>query len=353
MVKIRVNDDIIQDVNNLVDGVYSPLTGFLRQKDYQSVLGSMRLANGEVWGMPIMLDVDEHEVQLLKNNDEVILMDTRGREIAGMKNVEVFKYDKDEYAQKIYGTKNIKHPGVHSVINKKDYFLGGDIFLISQPKKIFEEFNLTPAQTIALFKNRGWKTVAAFQTRNIPHRGHEFLQKHAMQQVDGLLIQPVVGWKKSGDFKDKHILSAYEILIDRYFGENEVLLGALPLRMNYAGPREALMHALIRRNYGCTHFIVGRDHAGVGDFYHPLAAQKIFDNFKNSEIGIEILKYGEVVYNKMGGEYCFAEECGMDNRESFSGTVLRNSIVNKEELPAHLIRPEIYDFLTKSNNLLV
>jgi len=193
----------------------------------------------------------------------------------------------------------------------------------------------------------------AFQTRNVPHRGHEFLQKYALESVDGLFVQPVIGEKKVKDFKDEYIVATYEILLDRYYPKNRVLLGILPLRMRYAGPREAVMHALIRKNFGCTHFIVGRDHAGVGSYYSPYAAQEIFDTFQKEEIGIEILKYPEVVYNSAKQKHMFIGEVPEKDQVSFSGSQLREYINGKKQPPTYLIRPEVYYLLANSANSLV
>lgn len=353
MLKIQIKDDIVQDVQNIVDGVYAPLTGFLYQNDFQSVLDKMRLSDGQVWGMPIVLDIGEQVAQNITNGEDVVLEDEQGVEVAILKNVEVYSYDKKEYAQKIYGTLDNNHPGVAEIERREDQLVGGKLVVKYVRPRIFATHNLTPAKTKDIFCKRGWKTIVAFQTRNVPHRGHEFLQKYALNQVDGLLVQPVVGEKKLDDFKDEYILSSYEILLDKYFDENKALLGALPLKMRYAGPREALMHALIRRNYGCTHFIVGRDHAGVGDYYSPTAAQEIFDNFTKDELGIEILKYGEVVYNEKKDKYCFAKDCAPEDKKSFSGTVLRKSIKERKDPPLYLVRQEVYDLLINSDNSLV
>lgn len=350
--RIKVSSDIIQDAKNIFDGVYAPLTGFLRSKDLQSVLGNMRLSNGEIWSIPIVLDISKEDCLDLQNESEVIIESEDGS-WARLNNIEIYSFDKNELAQKTYGTLDNTHPGVASIEKMQEYLIGGDVVEISLSNKIFEKYNLTPQETRDIFRNKNWKTIVAFQTRNVPHCGHEFLQKEALKLVDGLFVQPVVGEKKVKDFKDEYILSAYEILIDKHYPQEKVVLGILPIKMRYAGPREALMHALIRKNYGCTHFIVGRDHAGVGDFYHPTAAQKIFDNFSQEELGIEIIKFEEVVYDKKNDKHCFVTDCEPADALNFSGTKLREFIKTRECPPEYLIRPEIYELLLRSQSALV
>ena len=232
-------------------------------------------------------------------------------------------------------------------------WVGGDIVSVKISSKIFAEYNFSPAETKKMFQNNGWRTIVAFQTRNVPHLGHEFLQKYALQNIDGLLVQPVIGEKKEEDFKDEHIISSYKILIDKYYPKGKILLSILPLKMRYAGPREALLHALIRKNFGCTHFIVGRDHTGMGDYYHPTAAQEIFNQFNPQKLRIKILRFSEVVYDKSRQTHCFLDECQENNIIKFSGTKLREFIKNKQKPPKYLIRNEVYDLLAKSHNPLI
>lgn len=351
--KLKVSNSYIQDAINIANGVYAPLVGFLREKDFQSVLDNMRLANGQVWSMPIIIDIGEDDYSKLKNEKKLVLIDADDRIKVVLDNIEIYGYNKNELAKKVYGTLDKNHPGVAEAMARGEYLVGGDVLWVDDSRKSFCEHNLTPAETKQIFKNKGWQTVVAFQTRNVPHLGHEFLQKQALKEADGLFIQPVIGKKKVADFKDEYIMAAYEILIDKYFPENRVVLGALPLKMRYAGPREAIVHALIRKNYGCTHFIVGRDHAGVGNYYKPTVAQDIFNKFKKNEIGIKILKYSEVVYCKSKKQHCFIDECKKDNIINFSGTKLREKIKNKKQPPEYIMRPEIYNFLSFSYNLLV
>jgi len=348
-----LNEEQIKDVKNIANGVYAPLKGFLKEEDFLRVVNETRLANDQVWPIPIVLDVNQEEVDQIQKRKEVILLDSRQNEVALLKNPEIYSYDKDLFAEKVFQTKDRNHPGVNQVYKMKDYLIGGEIEILDKSKEPFPEYNFTPAETKKIFQDKGWKTVVAFQTRNIPHCGHEFLQKEALKQADGLFIQPVIGEKKNADFKDEYILTGYEVLIDRYYPKERTFLGILPLKMRYAGPREAIFHALIRKNFGCTHFIVGRDHAGVGDYYGPFDAQNIFNEFKKEEIGMEILKFPEVVYSPSENKHKFITNCNGEETISFSGTKLREYIKNKKQPPAYLIRPEVYYFLANSYNSLV
>jgi sulfate adenylyltransferase len=354
--RLVLDGEKVQEVKNIANGAYSPLEGFLGKEDFEGVVSSMSLGNGSIWAIPIVLDINEKDFIALKDEQAIVLSNQAGKPIALLKNLEFYPNNKDFFAQNVYGTKDQNHPGVAAVYKMGKYLLGGRIQLLDKEKNIFPEYNLTPLQAKRIFKSRGWKTIVAFQTRNVPHLGHEFLQKHALQTTDGLFIQPIIGEKKTDDFKDEFILSAYEVLIDRYHNRNKVLLGILPLKMRYAGPREAIFHAQVRKNFGCTHFIVGRDHAGVGKYYSPYAAQEIFNNFNKEEIGIEILKYPETIYCKVCRQHIFTGFCPHKGNEQiyFSGTKIRESIKKKESPPFNIIiRPEVYHLLTNSSNPLV
>lgn len=348
-----LNKEQTKDAINIATGVYSPITGFLREDDFNRVVVEMRLSNGTVWSIPIVLDISEADYQRLQNQNKILLKDYNNQPFAILENIELYPFNKTIYSKLIFGTLDRKHPGVESTYQMGHYLIGGDIQLLNYKKEIFPDYNLTPEETRQYFNFRGWNAIVAFQTRNVPHCGHEFIQKHALQQVDGLFIQPVIGEKKADDFKDEQIISTYQILIDKYFPKNKVILGILPLKMRYAGPREAVFHALIRKNYGCSHFIVGRDHAGVGKFYQPFAAQEIFDQFKPGEIGVHILKYPEVVFDKLKQRHCFVHECEEQNRDNFSGTKLRAHIQEKTMPPLHMIRPEVYNHLTETDGSLI
>lgn len=350
---LSLNNEQVTDAKNVSRGIYSPLTGFLRKEDFNSVVSEMRLTNGTVWPIPIVLDITDEIYQSIQGEKNLILVDEGNRPVAFLKNSEIFEYNRDFFAKNVFGTLNREHPGVEGIYKMGRYLIGGEIELLDNSKKLFPEYNFTPQETKKIFQEKGWKTVVAFQTRNVPHRSHEFLQKRALQKVDGLFIQPVIGEKKLKDFKDEYILASYEILINEYYPKNRVVLGILPLKMRYAGPREAVFHALVRRNFGCTHFIVGRDHAGVGGYYPPLAAQEIFNRFEKEEIGIEILKCPEVVYCTSCQGHVFKNECQHQGKISLSGTKLREFIKNKEQPPSCLLRPEVYNLLLWSDSSLV
>lgn len=375
----QVDDNVLQDASNIINGAYAPLTGFLREKDFLSVVRDMRLADGRIWPIPIVWDIDFAEYERIKNESRIDLADNSGKIWAALDNIEIYKYDKENYARKVFGTTDINHPGVAEVMAKRDYLIGGDIIIraiqtesgenqqfdltlnsrfrgndktrFNRNNGIFE-LNYTPDETRRIFKNKGWKKVVAFQTRNVPHRSHEHLQKRALSEVDGLFIQPVIGKKKAGDFKDEVIIKGYKILLEKYYPAGKYFLGILPIKMNYAGPREAVMHALIRKNYGCTHMIIGRDHAGVGNYYERYAAHKIFNQFNENELGIKILKYEDVSHCKRCGKLTATDECehGDNDRVFLSGTKIREMVKNRELLPEELIRREVSEMLLKHSD---
>jgi sulfate adenylyltransferase len=351
--KVVLDIEKIKDVKNIAFGAYSPLQGFLKKEDTESVLSGMKLKNGVVWPIPVVLDVSEDKKNEIKNEKEILCLSKEGEAIALLKDIEIYPYDKDFFAERVFGTKDKNHPGVNEIYNGGDFLIGGEILLLDKKKDYFPQYNFTPFETREIFQKRNWERIVAFQTRNVPHRGHEFLQKEALKETDGLFVQPVIGKKKTGDFKDEYILLSYEILIHKFYPKEKTFLGILPLKMRYAGPREAVFHALIRKNFGCTHFIVGRDHAGVGGYYPPFAAQDIFDEFKNDEIGINILKYPEVVYHPEKKTHIFKGQAPSDKIISFSGTKLREAIKNKETPSDYIIRPAVYNFLAQSENALV
>lgn len=348
MKTIIVDKETFSDTENIAYGVYSPLIGFMGEKDFSSCLNRGRLENNTPWTIPIVFDVDKDQV---KPRDKILLQSKEGgRALFLVK--EVFEYSKKECAKKIFGTRDNSHPGVQKIQQKKDYLAGGPVKLISPQHDPFKKFTVTPKQTREFFKKQGWKTVAAFQTRNVPHIGHEYLQKNALNICDGVFINPVIGKKKSGDFKDDLILKTYDKLLKIYFPHNNVLLGSFNYEMQYAGPREAIHHAIIRKNFGCTHFIVGRDHAGVGNFYHPFAAQEIFKKYP--DIGITPLFFSSFFYcNKCSGIASEKTCPHTKDRIEFKGTMLRGIISNNEIPPHTLMRPEVTEIIKKHPDPLV
>ncbi len=353
MKKINVSSEIIQEAKNIVDGVYDPLRGFLRRNELTGVLEKMRLPGGEIWPMPVVLDINKDTAEIIRNETSVRLGGNKMEDIV-LSNIEIFDFNKAYLAYKLFGTNDINHPGVANVMGLNDFFVGGRIVaaLLDKPHKLY----FTPDKTREIFRENKWDHVVAFQTRNPPHRSHEYLQSKALEGRRGLFINPVIGSKKKGDFKDHHILNAYQILIKKYHPEGKVHLGTLHTRMRYAGPKEALFHALVRKNFGCTHMIIGRDHAGVGDFYGPYEAQKIFDNFNKEELGIEILKFENAAYCHECGNMVIGSECGhdYDKKAHISGTQLRENLLKGLPISDKLMRREVVEYLLNNkDNLFV
>jgi sulfate adenylyltransferase len=347
---ININEGLAKDVENIARGVFSPLEGFLLEEDYHSVLDEKRLANDLPWTLPIVLDIPNNfEVRA---GDTITLSYEKGT-LALMRVEDVYKYDKREFAQKVYGTLDTKHPGVAKVNSMGERLLGGKIDLITEMKTPFSKYNLKPVETRILFKEKGWRTIVGFQTRNAPHLGHEYVQKTALTFVDGVFINPVIGKKKTGDFRDEVILEAYNALIKHYYLKDRAVISILPFEMRYAGPREAIFHAIVRKNFGCTHFIVGRDHAGVGDFYPPYAAQDIFDEFP--DLGIIPLFFKAFYYCKKCGGVVNEKTCphGEEQHIKFSGTKIREMLIKGQRPPEEMMRPEVADIILRFRNPFV
>jgi len=345
--QIEVDPDLARDVENIAFGAFSPLEGFLCQNDYESVLESKRLTNDLVWTIPILLDASKAELGAVKEGDRVALVDSTRLPFALLDVEEIFHYDKKEHAKRVYGTTDPAHPGVAKTFTMKDSLLGGKIQLIDPLFDEFQRYRLRPVETRVLFNEKGWRTVVGFQTRNIPHLGHEYVQKTALTFVDGLFINPVIGKKKPGDFKDEVILEAYTALLNSYYLKDRTVLAILRTEMRYAGPREAIFHAIVRKNFGCTHFVVGRDHAGVGKYYPPYAAQEIFSEFP--DLGIVPLFFKSFFYCNKCQSVVNEKICPHDTSDhvDFSGTQLRGRLTAGQAPPKELIRPEVAEVLLK------
>jgi len=344
--RLEVGDDLARDVENIARGVFSPLEGFLGREDYQSVLRSMRLANDVPWTIPIVLDVSEEEADRFREREDIALFH-RGKPLAIMHLEEKYRYDKEEHARRVFGTTSRAHPGVAKLERMEEVLLGGKIDLINPPQSRFGKYKLSPFETRVLFKEKSWRTVVGFQTRNVPHLGHEYVQKTALSFVDGIFINPLIGRKKRGDFKDEVILEAYATLIENYFLKDNAVLAILETEMRYAGPREAIFHAIMRKNFGCTHFIVGRDHAGVGDFYDPFAAHRIFEEFP--DLGIVPLFFRTFFYCRKCGGVANEKTCphSEEDRVNFSGTTIRKMLSQGEVPPPELMRPEVAEVIAR------
>ncbi len=337
---IEIRRETAIDLEDIAFGAFSPLEGFMVQEDYLSVLEDMRLSNDLPWTIPIVLDVDPDEIADVKEGDDVALAHN-GKILALMKVEEIYGWDKKLHAEKVYKTTDPGHPGVAKTMKMKGLLIGGRIDLLDTLPNPFERYTLWPRETRVLFEARGWRTIAAFQTRNVPHLGHEFVQKAALTFTDGLLVHPLVGWKKPGDYNDEVIIRAYEELIKHYYPKDVVVLAVLRMNMRYAGPREAVHHAIVRKNFGATHFIVGRDHAGVSNYYGSYEAWDIFKEFP--DLGIIPLFIREAFYCKRCGGMVTEKTCphGEEHRVKISGTKLREMLRSVMEPPPYMMRPEV------------
>jgi len=332
------------DLEMIGTGALSPLTGFMRHADYDRVVREMRLSSGLVWSMPIVLPVASAVAESLQSGGEVALVSGTGQILGLMTISEKYRVDRTFEATNVYRTTDLKHPGVARLMGQGDVLLAGDIWLLGRPAgRPFAEFRHDPAETRNMFAQRNWRRVVGFQTRNPIHRSHEYIQKTALEIVDGLLLHPLVGETKGDDIPADVRMKSYQTLMRDYYPPERVILGVFPAAMRYAGPREAVFHALCRKNYGCTHFIVGRDHAGVGSYYGTYDAQKIFDEFTPQEIGIIPLFFEHTFYCRKCGGIVSAKTCphADSDRLIISGTQVRQMLERGEMLPAEFTRPEV------------
>lgn len=339
---IDISSDLANDVENIADGIFSPLEGFLGQEDFECVISKGRLANETAWTIPTVLDVDKETSTKMKEAGDVLLKNPDGTGVAILHVEEVFTFDKEKTSQGVYGTNDTNHPGVAKTMSMNEILVGGKIDYIQRPRETeIRKFRLTPTQTRQAFSQAGWKTIVAFQTRNPPHVAHEMLQKTAITTRDGVFVNPLIGKKKSGDFVDEVIVKCYETMISNYYPENRCKLATLHTEMKYAGPKEAIHHAIMRQNYGCTHIIIGRDHAGVGNYYDPFAAHKIFDNYPDLEI--TPIFFPAFFYCKKCLTFTNQKACPHDaeSREQISGTKLREMIQNGQAPNEFILRPEV------------
>jgi sulfate adenylyltransferase len=354
MYTLQVSNELRNDIENIADGIFSPLEGFVGEGDFRSIVKRGRLNNGLAWTVPIILDTDEQEARKMKDAGEIALATDNNEKFAILHVEEVYSFDKIASAKSIYQTDDIKHPGVEKIVNMKDRLVGGKVDVIKRIERSpLRKYRMTPAETRAEISRKRWKSVVGFQTRNVPHVAHEMLQKAALNLYDGLFVNPLIGKKKQGDFKDELILSTYLALIDGYYPKQMVMFVTLHTDMRYAGPKEAIHHAIMRKNFGCSHFIVGRDHAGVGSYYHPFAAHEIFKDYTDLEI--EPLFFPAFYYCKRCLMYSNERNCshGPEFREELSGTNMRK-MVSSGEMPAnHLMRPEVAKIIVSFNEPFV
>ncbi len=351
---ITITEDLANDVENIADGIFSPLEGFLGQQDFENVVSKGRLSNDLAWTIPTVLDVDEGTASKIKESGDILLKNPQGVGVAILYVEETFTFDKENTAKGVYGTTDSSHPGVAKTFSMQDYLVSGKIDFIQRPEETeIRKYRLSPLETRERFAKAGWKTIVAFQTRNPPHVAHEMLQKTSITTRDGVFVNPIIGKKKSGDFVDEVIVKCYETMIKHYYPENRCQLGTLHTEMKYAGPKEAIHHAIMRQNYGCTHIIIGRDHAGVGKFYDPFAAQKIFDNYP--ELEISPVFFPAFFYCRKCLTYTNPKACPHDDdaKEQISGTKLREMIQNGQAPSEFILRPEVSKVILDSTHPFV
>ncbi len=340
------------DLDLIAVGAMSPLTGFMNQADYERTVREMRLAHGTLWSLPITLSAPADTARGLKQGQDVVLVDDSGRHLAILTVDEVYEYDKEVEAQNVFGTTEEAHPGVASVYSQHDMLIGGSVTVIEREnlEPELRPYREDPAQTRAAFAERHWRTIVGFQTRNPVHRAHEYIQKAALEIVDGLLLHPLVGETKPDDIPADVRMKCYEALLEGYYPEDRVHLSVLPAAMRYAGPREAVFHALVRKNYGCTHFIVGRDHAGVGNYYGTYDAQDLLRSLPPADLGITPLYFDHSFYCNRCEGMASMKTCphGPEQRVFLSGTQVRDMLAKGEVPPMEFTRPEVAKILIEA-----
>ena len=349
---IDVDNHLRNDIENIADGVFSPLEGFVCYEDFHSILTKGRLKNDLPWTIPILLDVKNSTAQKAKDAKEISLRNN-GEHFAKLYFDEYFTFDKKDMARLLYQTEDPTHPGVLKTFNMNDNLISGKIELNKKSSSNLGKYRSIPSTTRSEIDKKKWKTIVGFQTRNVPHIAHEMLQKAALNIFDALFINPLIGKKKPGDFQDDVILRSYESLIENYYPSDRVMFVTLHTEMRYAGPKEAIHHAIMRKNFGCSHFIVGRDHAGVGDFYDPFAAHEIFNDYPDLEI--QPIFFPAFYYCKRCLGYANERNCPHDKqfREELSGTRMRKMVSSGEIPGKHLLRPEIAEIILNNKNPFV
>lgn len=349
--RLELSERALADLECVATGVYSPLEGFVSEADYTSIVDTMHLQRGAAWSIPVTLQVPEEGSDKYRLDNEVALAHPNGDILAVMTVTSKYRPDQGAEAEKVYGTRDEAHPGVAAMLGAGPVYLGGPISLVADvPHEAFSEQRLTPAQSRAAFEEKGWQSVVAFQTRNPIHRAHEYLTKVALEIVDGLFINPLVGATKADDIPADVRMRCYDVLMEHYYPNDRVVLGVFPAAMRYAGPREAVMHAIARQNYGCTHFIVGRDHAGVGDYYGTYDAQKIFETFSDDALAIDILRFEHSFYCTVCEAMGSTKTCPHDKEHHvfLSGTKVREMLSKGEMPPAAFSRPEVAKILIEA-----
>jgi sulfate adenylyltransferase len=348
--QVLVGSRQLADLEMLAIGAYSPLGGFMRRADYLGAVNDMHLENGLPWSVPITLSTTSEQAATLKEGSQVALVNEHGTLQAVMTVQEKYGYDKQHEASKVYRTTEEAHPGVKVVYQQGDILLGGPVRVVTLPNQAFAQYRFTPTQSRQQFTERGWKHVVGFQTRNPVHRAHEYIQKCALETVDGLYLHPLVGDTKGDDIPADVRMRCYEVLLENYYPANRVVLGVLPAAMRYAGPREAIFHALMRKNYGCSHFIVGRDHAGVGNYYGTYDAHHIFAEFDPAKLGITPMFFDHTFFCRVCDSMASSKTCphGDDQHVTLSGTKVRQMLQAGEIPPREFSRPEVAKVLIEA-----
>jgi sulfate adenylyltransferase len=342
----EIDHEIAQEISNISHGIFSPLKGFLTNDELENVMNHGRLTDDTPWTIPIIYDIDPDKLKGISSGDMVGLS-YDGKPLAVLEIEDIYDFDPKVMAESVFGTQDTSHPGVEKVFNLNKKLLGGRVRMITDMDNPYPDFTLYPEETRILFKEKGWKTVVAFQTRNPPHLGHEYVQKTALSIVDGIFINPLIGKKKVGDFKDEVILESYKALMQNYYLSKHSTMAILHTEMRYAGPKEAIHHAIMRKNFGCTHFIVGRDHAGVGDFYGPFDAQYIFDDFP--DLGITPIFFRSFFYCKKCGSIANDKICphGDEDHINFAGKKIRAMLADGKVPPTDMMREEVSKTILK------
>ena len=348
--QILVGSRQLADLEMLAIGAYSPLGGFMKRADYLGVVNDMHLANGLPWTVPITLSTTSEQAATLKEGSQVALLNEHGTLQAVMTIEEKYGYDKQHEASKVYRTTEEAHPGVNAMYQQGDILLGGPVRVVALQNQAFAQYRYTPGQSRQLFVERGWKRVVGFQTRNPVHRAHEYIQKCALETVDGLFLHPLVGDTKGDDIPAHVRMRCYEVLLANYYPTDRVILGVLPAAMRYAGPREAIFHALMRKNYGCSHFIVGRDHAGVGNYYGTYDAHHIFAEFDPARLGITPMFFDHTFFCRACDSMASSKTCphGDDHHVTLSGTKVRQMLQAGEIPPREFSRPDVAKVLIEA-----
>jgi len=350
---IRAPEEQVYDAEKIGIGAYSPLEGFMGEDEYEKVINKNRLSNGLPWTIPIVLLLDESQADKIEVSDQVLVEDTKRYPFALLEVEQKYKINRSEMAEKVYGTTDTAHPNVADLYSMGEFAIAGKITLIRRLSLPVSKHELSPREARERFSSLGWKTIAAYQARNPPHLAHEYIQRITLERedVDGLFIQPIVGKLKKGDYRPEIIMRAYEVFVDKYYPSNRVTLGSLSISMRYAGPKAVLFYAIVRRNYGCSHYIVGRDQAGVGNYYDPYAGHRIFDEY---DVGVKPVRYNETFYCRICESMVSSKVCPHPEEAhiSTSQTRIRKLLLEGKPIPKEIIRPEVAEILAGKDVIL-